>query len=134
MRLIIAGGRDYAFTELDIERLNEIRLFHGVTEVVSGNSGKTLPSGQLVGADRHGEQWADRHAIPTAVFPVSPGMWSAQGGSAGPRRNARMASYAAGDGKGAVALFPGGRGTESMLKYAKIAGLEIYDFRSQDNG
>ena len=43
--------------------------------------------------------------------------------AAGPIRNKEMAEYA-----DAVALFPGGTGTESMFKEAKAADIKIYNY------
>lgn len=110
MKLIIAGGRDYRFTAADNRRLDEIQ---GVTEVVSGCQ---------TGADFWGEVWAKDRGIPIQPFPAN---WNAYGLDAGPIRNEAMAAYA-----DAVVLFPGGRGTNNMLKKAKRAGLKIYDWRN----
>jgi len=44
--------------------------------------------------------------------------------AAGPIRNGTMAHYA-----DAVALFPGGRGTEDMARQSEQKGLEIFDYR-----
>lgn len=109
MKLIIAGGRDYRFTLKDIERLNNLE---NITEVVSGGA---------KGADAEGEQWAAEQGIPVKVFKAD---WKQYGRGAGPRRNQAMADYS-----DAVALFPGGKGTENMFKHAQKIGLVIYDWR-----
>src|SRR5262245_60137320 len=109
MKLIIAGGRDYKLTEADYMRLDELWRQAEIEEVVSGGAS---------GADRCGEQWAGQHNIPVKRFVPQ---WEAFGKAAGPMRNRAMAGYA-----DAVALFPGGRGTESMYNEAKKAGIEIY--------
>lgn len=109
MKLIIAGGRDYFLTESDIEELNALV---GIEEVVSGNAR---------GVDRCGEKWAEGRSIPVKLFPAE---WDKHGRGAGHIRNAEMAKYA-----DAVALFPGGRGTDSMYKKAMKAGLTVFDFR-----
>lgn len=111
MRLIIAGGRDYKFTETDKSQLD--KLVGEVTEVVSGGA---------TGADREGEKWAAGWKIFVTQFPAD---WRTHGRAAGPIRNRAMAEYA-----DAVALFPGGKGTENMHKEAVKAGLKIYDFRT----
>ncbi len=82
MRAIIAGGRDYAWTEADFGRLDRLRAEHGITEVVSGGA---------TGADRLGELWAKSRALPRRVFRAD---WKTHGRAAGPRRNAEMAAYA----------------------------------------
>ncbi len=109
MKLIIAGGRDYRFTSKDIERLNTLE---NITEVVSGGA---------KGADTEGEHWAREQSIPIKVFKAD---WNQYGRGAGPKRNQAMADYA-----DAVALFPGGKGTENMFKHAQKIGLVIYDWR-----
>ena len=110
MKLIIASGRDYRFTTSDRSRLDA--LLATVTVVVSGAA---------TGADREGKRWAELHGIPVKRFPAD---WDKHGRAAGPIRNAQMARYA-----DAVALFPGGRGTESMRREAERAGITIYNFR-----
>ena len=102
MRLIIAGGRDYVLTGADHARLGDI---DGVSEVVSGGA---------KGADLSGEQWANSRGIPIVRFNAD---WNNFGRGAGPERNRQMAKYA-----NAVALFPGGKGTESMASIAKKGG------------
>lgn len=112
MKLIIAGGRDYQFTEADYDRLDALHERTPVSEVVSGKA---------PGADTCGEEWARRHGLPVAEFPAD---WEAHGRAAGPMRNHQMAVYA-----DAVALFPGGRGTRSMHRLATKEGILIFDFR-----
>jgi hypothetical protein len=111
MKLIIAGGRDYELTAHDHTLL--LRLH--ITEVVSGCAR---------GADYGGEVFAYDHNIPVRRFPAN---WNRYGKRAGFLRNKEMAKYA-----DAVALFPGGRGTEDMYKQAKSHGLVIHDFRVRD--
>ncbi len=112
MKFIIAGGRDYKFTVKDCVRLRPFVDSGIVTEVVCGGA---------TGADDEGRLWAEAHGIP--VKPFLPD-WKANGDAAGPIRNREMAAYA-----DAVILFPGGKGTESMYREAKRAGIKIYDFR-----
>jgi hypothetical protein len=108
MKLIIAGGRDYKFTESDLEKLDSIE---GVAEVVSGGAR---------GADKCGEIWAKYSSIPITKFPAH---WDMYGKGAGHRRNIEMAEYA-----DALAIFPGGRGSANMLEEATKRGLIIFDF------
>jgi len=106
MKLIIAGGRDYLLNDDDRQWLDTIP---GVTEVVSGCA---------TGADKGGEEWARSKGIPVLKFPAR---WSELGKRAGPARNQLMAEHA-----DAVALFPGGRGTDDMRSRAERIGLDIY--------
>ena len=108
MKLIIAGGRKYLFTEEDTAKLDRIR--HLVTEVVSGKA---------TGADTCGEDWANKNGIPIESKPAD---WARYGKPAGCIRNREMAKYA-----DAVALFPGNEGTANMWEEAKAAKLHVYD-------
>lgn len=108
MKLIIAGGRDYQLTLRDIERLDELSF----SEVVSGG---------CAGVDREGERYAEHCGVLVVIFPAD---WKTHGKAAGPIRNRQMAEYA-----DAVALFPGGIGTQSMYSEAMKAGIDIFDFR-----
>lgn len=114
MKLIIAGGRDYELTAQDFHRLIDIRQRHNIKEIVSG----ACPTGADVGGETFAAEWE----IPVRRFPAD---WAKWGKRAGPIRNAQMAEYA-----DAVALFPGGRGTESMMREAISQGLRIFDFRT----
>jgi len=103
---IIAGGRDYQFTDADIAWLDTLPI----REVVSGCTR---------GADTCGEHYAESLGIPVVKFPAD---WDTHGKGAGPIRNRQMADYAE-----AVALFPGGRGTDNMRTTARRLGLVIYE-------
>lgn len=112
MRLIIAGGRDYEFTEANFERLDALHAVHPVTKVLSGCAS---------GADHYGEVWARSNGIPVEEHPAQ---WDALGRRAGPVRNIEMAHQA-----DAVVLFPGGDGTQNMHDEAKARDLRIFDWR-----
>ena len=114
MKLIIAGGRNYKLTAKDVETLDSLQRC--IEEIVSGGA---------LGADKSGESYAFYKKIPVKRFPAD---WQTHGRAAGPIRNKAMAEYA-----DAVALFPGGKGTDSMFREAKAAGLTIYDFRGVDH-
>ena len=109
MKLIIAGGRNYELNIKDIAFLDSIK---GVTQVISGGA---------PGADNCGEMWANKNSIDIKVFKAN---WKKHGKAAGPIRNKEMAKYA-----DAVALFPGGSGTESMYNEAIKGSLTIFTNR-----
>ena len=113
MKLIIAGGRDYWLTHEDFAQLDAIHAESPVSEEVCG---------MALGADACGYAWAAMRGIPVVKFPAE---WDRLGRRAGPTRNAAMALYA-----NAVALFPGGSGTQNMHDAASRHGLKIYDFRT----
>ncbi len=116
MKLIIAGGRDYQFSIDDYNWLTA--TFGKVSEVVSGGA---------PGADECGEIWAREGGMHIRVFDAE---WDKWGSSAGPRRNRAMAEHVGPAPDGAVVLFPGGRGTNSMYEEAKKVGCLIYDRRN----
>lgn len=131
MRLIIAGGRDYALTDTDRDFLDRVHRELGITEVVHGGCS---------GADMGGAAWAAEAELPVRVFPVSTAEWKEVGPSAGPKRNHRMAQYAGASdapygfpgAPAALVLFPGGRGTLSMFNVALLfPNIKVFDRRTQ---
>lgn len=130
MKTIIAGGRDYMFTEEDVQLLERVRA--SITEVVSGGAW---------GADRCGERWALEHGIKVKVFKarwddlshphasirVNHTTGHKYDATAGFRRNEDMARYAKG---GQCILFPGGKGTAHMWEMAVKHGLTVLDWRT----
>lgn len=110
MRVVIAGGRDFAPTMQDYQLLDRLDLKYRITEVVSGKA---------KGADTFGEMWANSKGIFIKEFPAD---WSL-GKKAGCVRNREMAQYC-----DAVILFPGGKGTTNMRYQANFYEKEIlYD-------
>ena len=105
LAVVIAGGRHYRLTEADEAWLNTLPI----REVVSGGAS---------GADSGGEAWAKKRGLPIVRFMAD---WENNGKAAGPIRNRQMANYA-----DAVALFPGGRGTDSMRREADRCKLQIF--------
>lgn len=112
MKLIIAGGRNYWLTRRDFAMLDALHAANPVTEEICGGA---------LGADACGKVWAIMRGIPTNDFTAD---WKNLGRKAGPIRNGYMAAYA-----DAVALFPGGDGTQDMADQAAVHGLRIFDFR-----
>lgn len=110
MKLIIAGGRDYELKREDYEWLDSLCAMYEVSEIVSGGA---------TGADAGGEQFAISRQLPVKRFPAN---WKTYGRSAGPIRNRAMAEYA-----DAVALFPGGRGTQNMRDVAIENWLQVFE-------
>lgn len=107
-KVIIAGGRDYSFTNADYALLNALHEKHHFTLVISGGAR---------GADMYGEIWARLNAIPLDRHPAD---WAKWGKSAGFIRNDEMAKVA-----DALVAFPGGRGTADMIRRARERGLVI---------
>ena len=110
MKTIIAGGRDYTFTDDDRKFLNGIK--DSISEVVCGGA---------PGADNEGKVWAEQNDIAIKLFPAD---WKKYGRGAGPKRNRMMAEYA-----NCLVLFTGGRGSSSIFKEAQSKNLKIHDLR-----
>lgn len=110
MKVIIAGGRDFAEYDLlkytcdyMLSKINHI-------EIVSGCSR---------GADLLGEKYAQEREIPVKKFPAD---WEKFGKGAGYKRNSEMATYA----DCLIAFWDGeSRGTRHMINTAKKHGLQI---------
>lgn len=119
LKLIIAGGRDYNPTGLEAFEakvwLDRIADEYEVTRVISGCA---------KGADALGERWAEERGLSIDRFHAD---WDQLGPRAGPIRNARMAKHA-----DALAVFPGGRGTASMVALARTRKLKIFEFNRGD--
>lgn len=112
MKTIIAGSRHI----IDYGELVTAIIASGfdITEVVCGCA---------KGADELGLIWGTNNDVP--VKRIEP-EWDKYGRSAGPKRNVRMAKYAANEGA-LIALWDGeSRGTAHMIKVAKMHGLKVY--------
>lgn len=114
MKAIIAGSRnfdDYNLLEQTVRNwFREHNLHRTDVEIVSGTA---------KGADRLGEQFANKFGLKLTKFPAD---WNQYGKSAGYRRNLEMAKYA-----DMVFIFWDGqsRGTKMMIDLAKQYNLEI---------
>lgn len=102
MRVLVCGGRDYKNQDLVFETLAKIHDKTPITLVIEGGAN---------GADFWGGYWADQNFIPHLRVPAD---WNRYGRGAGPRRNLRMLDYK----PELVIAFPGGAGTENMVKVA----------------
>lgn len=116
-KLLIAGGRDYRFTDYDRAFLDGIQAVGQFRMVVNGGCS---------GADLDGQEWGKRHNLIIRTFMAD---WQAHGRSAGPKRNDTMARYLAcsSTNDNLVVLLPGGRGTDSMRQCATRYGLRVID-------
>lgn len=109
MKTIIAGSRNCS----DMREL-EIAIRD------CGWRPSSVVSGTAIGADRLGEVWAIRNAVPLERCPAN---WDAHGKRAGYLRNALMASMA----DALIALWDGeSRGTQHMINLARRSGLRVH--------
>lgn len=121
MRLIVAGGRNYTLTSLDVDfldkfHLQQIELRNKITHVITGG---------CRGVDLDVEDWARVNFIRVIQdFHIPQWVWDEWGAKCGPIRNWHMAEY----GKKyncSVILFPGGKGTQNMYDESLKRGLHI---------
>lgn len=122
-RIIIAGSRDFNNYELVQQYLGNYlsKLNKQDVEIISGTAR---------GADKLGELFAERNGISCVKFPAQ---WDLYGKSAGYRRNAEMASYAA-DAYGVLFAFWDGtsKGTNHMINLGNKMGLEVHVVKYND--
>jgi len=116
MKYIIAGGRDFKNRNLMYAVMNTIKKYSPsvgkpITEVVSGDA---------IGADSLGVEWASVNTIPVRHFPAE---WDKYGKSAGFIRNAEMGDYA----DAAICFWNGeSKGTKHMIDTMKRLGKPCY--------
>jgi hypothetical protein len=77
-------------------------------------------SGCAKGADTFGEEVAKDLEIKVKKFPAQ---WNTLGKKAGILRNEEMMKEA-----DALIVFPGGRGTEDIIKRARQKGIKVYEY------
>lgn len=111
MKALICGGRewsDYEFISYTLDEIHEQKKF---TSIIHGNS---------LGADYLSGVWARNRKVPVVTFPAD---WNKYRTKAGPIRNQRMLD----DGKPDLCIaFPGGRGTNDMIKRCQKNNVEVY--------
>lgn len=113
MRVIICGGRDFKdFTKgkLILEQLLMYQAAMGLLTVIEGGA---------KGADTMACEWTGQH-VRCHHIQVN-AEWEIHGKAAGHIRNAEMLTYK----PDMVIAFPGGRGTENMIKLAKKAEVPV---------
>ncbi len=110
IKVIVAGGRDFKDAQLMETKLDKILSNYNRDEIV-------IISGRAKGADRVGEEYAQRNSIPVEEYPAQ---WDLYGTSAGYIRNTEMANNAT----HLVCFWDGkSRGTKNMIDIAKKRGL-----------
>jgi hypothetical protein len=108
MRVLVCGGRTY-------DRWGELKRALDSVQPVS-----VIIHGNAPGADRLAGKWADTRGLQTIVFPPN---WSL-GKRGGPIRNKFMLDEGRPD---LVVAFPGGFGTQNMVKLARESGVNVID-------
>lgn len=127
--ILVCGGRNFGavrsykqgtnnWRRAALEYLFALQMLDDLFgEFVSATT--TVISGGATGADQIGIDWAHAMNIKYRVFHPE---WQKHGKSAGPIRNQKMLD----EGKPChVIAFPGGKGTEHMMKIATQAGVQV---------
>lgn len=124
-RVLVCGGRDYNNKDKLFRIMDELCDKYGwITE--PSEDGNYLPlvhviSGKARGADTLAIDWAAVNWCPWTEYPAQ---WDTYGRSAGYIRNQQMLDEGQPD---FVVAFPGGKGTEMMVKIARKAGVPVIE-------
>lgn len=111
MRVLVCGGRDFSDSELLYSVLTYAhKNYFEITTIIEGDA---------KGADRMAGYWAKKNKIKNEKYPAD---WAKHGRAAGPIRNKQMLDEGRPD---LVLAFPGGKGTENMIKQAERAGVAV---------
>lgn len=117
LRLLVAGGRNFADAATLHAILSSIHHSRGIALIIHGGA---------PGADTLAGIWAAENAIPVACYRAE---WTKHGHFAGPIRNGRMLREAKPD---AVLAFPQasgryGPGTTDMIRQATRASVPVWE-------
>lgn len=110
MKVIVCGGRDYADRKTLRKSLAAFHAQRPITAIIHGGAR---------GADFLAEEWARHNRLPVIRVDAP---WAAFGKAAGHTRNGWMLEHCQ---PNAVLAFPGGRGTEDMVRQAEAANVEV---------
>lgn len=113
IKLLVTGGRDYDNQERVFQVLDKIHAEKKITE---------LCHGAARGADSLADRWAQERSVTCQSFPVTGAQWNTYGKAAGVLRNQQMLEEFSPD---LVVEFPGGSGTQDMVKRAKRRGVPV---------
>jgi len=108
--VLVCGGRDYD---------DEGTLFEVLDAAHAADPISLLVHGGGRGADSLAGLWAGKRGVELRVFMAN---WKEEGKKAGPIRNQRMIDEAMPD---LVIAFPGGKGTNGMVRRAHAAGVAV---------
>lgn len=120
MKILVCGGRNYRDRDFIFATLNTVHASYdgGVTCLIHGNA---------PGADSIADEWALAIGIDCVAYPAD---WVLHGRRAGPIRNAQM--LAEEPDIQLVVAFPGGSGTEDMIRKATKRGIETLIHRTPE--
>ena len=136
-KILICGGRQYGIStdtrdenantlaKKQVERAHDL-LTNLVQVLMTMDKEVTIIHGDAIGADRLGGAWAEIHDLPVQKFPAD---WDKYKKAAGPIRNTQMLKEGKPD---LVVAFPGGFGTNHMIKIATQAGVKVYEVKDHE--
>jgi hypothetical protein len=110
MKVVVCGGRDYHNAALIWRTLDRLHKETPFTDLMQGGAR---------GADKHAKEWAATN--PEIKRWVCRAQWDRDGKAAGPIRNSKMVGWK----PDLVIAFPGGKGTDDMVKKALLAGIRV---------
>lgn len=114
--VLVCGGRDYNDDRTAYLVLDALHKDPGITEIIQGGAR---------GADMLAFQYARDRCIMCTTFHAE---WERDGKAAGPIRNQRMLTEGQPD---FVLAFPGGVGTADMVRRARKAGVETFEWKGK---
>lgn len=120
MRILVCGGRDFNNKALLYRALDAI-----TPRTVPDQYGNDMPRdvtiihGAARGADSLADDWAVTNWCAVDEYRAN---WAKHGRAAGPIRNAQMLKEGKPD---LVVAFPGGPGTDNMIRISRKAGIEV---------
>ena len=106
MRVLVCGGRNFRDFDLLSRTLVQV-------------SPSVIIDGGARGADWMASSWALENRVRSITYRAD---WNAHGKAAGPIRNQRMLDEGRPD---LVLAFPGGRGTDDIVRRANAAGIKV---------
>jgi hypothetical protein len=109
-RVLVCGGRHYDGRNTLLKFLDELHAESPIGLIIQGGA---------TGADSLAYYWAMSRRIPVVTMDAN---WIYQGKPAGHIRNANMLEWLTPD---LVVAFPGGPGTEGMVKLAQKANIPV---------
>lgn len=118
--VVVCGGRNY----LDVD---------AVYRTLDGVAPAAIVHGGASGADTLAARWAKSRGVPCAAMPAD---WQKHGRAAGPIRNRAMADELLrrerSGARVAVIAFPGGVGTQDMIRIARDLGIRLIQYVGDD--
>lgn len=109
-KVLVCGGRGYANYRYLYGFLDCFHATVGITQIIQGGAS---------GADYHALQWAHMRNVQCTEYKAD---WKKHGKIAGPIRNKLMLDQSMPD---VIIAFPGGRGTENMIQYARMKNVPV---------